>query len=480
MAASIFASTSASDQEKYLADKLISRSMVRLVCASVLDPIQLPEGVGLTANFVRYNRMNVPLATLSEGVAPANSAFNLSLVQVTLDQWGDMVTISDVAQLTTKHPLVDQAIQLLSDNAQRVIDREIQLVWLAGTNIQYGDGSVTARSSITSGMKATDTVLHKARVTMVNNGAPPRGGPSGGVVLGSIGEGEGAKQKGEGTKGLGSGGSKNFMQGQHYVAIAGPEALADIQSTSTSLGTFASVSMYRNETALYNGEVGTWLGFRWVETNFLPTFSTLGGTTAAVATGNAFGTNTPIVTAVNGGGALTSATTFFFKVTRKSLSDGFEDEISIPHSMASTATGNNESFTFDFTGLATGNVYSLYFDTVTTGGTGTDATLGLVQANIAVGSVVTVTANPAATTNPPASVTAAGVTSLIIHPIYIVAEEFGSWVGLQQLRVMVSGDTPTIGGNELLQLKSIGYKFLGKAVIKDQLRILRLEVNTTY
>jgi hypothetical protein len=49
---------------------------------------------------------------------------------------------------------VEQVLELLSDNAQRVIDREVQIVWLSGTNIIYGDGSVSARSSIT----ATDEV----------------------------------------------------------------------------------------------------------------------------------------------------------------------------------------------------------------------------------------------------------------------------------------------------------------------------------
>lgn len=476
MSASIFASTTVNDRELYLHDKLISRAMVRILCASVMENINLPEGVGLTANFVRYNRMNLPTSTLSEGVAPSNSSFTLTLVQVTLDQWGDMVTITDVSQLTTKHPLVDQATQLLADNAQRVIDREIQLVWLAGTNVQYGDGSVTSRPTITSALKMSDAVLHKARITHINNGTPPRGGPSGGIILGTA-DGGGAKP-GEGFKtGVGSN-SGTINQGQHYVAICGPEVWADIMAAGTSLGTVASVAMYANQKQLYNGEEGTWLGTRFVISNFIPKFQLLGNTTAAVSSTNAFGTDTPIVTAVNGGGSLTSATTYFYKVTRKKLDRGFEEYISIAHSTASAATGNNESFTFDFSGLTAGYVYNLYFDTQSGGGSGADSQLGLVQANIAVGTTVTVT-DVATGSAPPASVPVSPST-LNVYPVYIVGEDFGSWVGLQKLRVMVSGDTPTIGGNELLQLKSIGYKFLGKAVIKDQLRILRVEVTSAY
>ena len=45
---------------------------------------------------------------------------------------------------------MQQATELLADNAQRVIDREVQKVWLAGTNVFYGDNTVTSRGAITS------------------------------------------------------------------------------------------------------------------------------------------------------------------------------------------------------------------------------------------------------------------------------------------------------------------------------------------
>src|SRR3990172_3326310 len=137
-AATVSSTTTSSDQEKFLAAKLIARSHQKLIAASVCDKISMPQGAGLTANFVRYKRMNVPLVALTEGTDPTASAFTIATVTVTLDQWGDVIIITDVAQLTGKHPLVQQCIELLSDNAARVMDREVQLVWLAGTNVQFG------------------------------------------------------------------------------------------------------------------------------------------------------------------------------------------------------------------------------------------------------------------------------------------------------------------------------------------------------
>ncbi len=457
--AAITSSNLSNDQEKFLASKLIARAQLRMVAASVCEKVKQPEGTGATAYFIRYNRMNVPTATLTEGTTPTESTFTISQFSVTLDQWGDLLILTDVAQLTTKHPAFQQAMDLLADNAQRVIDREVQIVWLANTNVQYGDGSVTARPSITSAMTATNATLHKARITMVNNGVPGHDGPYDlDFKLGMSG--------------------KNSIGSGSYLAICGPEVQADILATGTSFGVLASVATYQDKNVLYNGEFGTWLGFRWILTNFIPKFQLLGNTTAAVSSASAFGTDTPVVTAVNGGGTLTSATTYFYKVTRKKLDRGFEEFISIAHSTASAATGDNESFTFNFSGLTAGYVYNLYFDTVQAGGTGTDATLRLVSENIAVGTTVTVTAVPSTGANPPASVPTSPST-LNVYPVWIHGSGSCKWVGLQDLKMFVTKQEAS-DSDPLAQRRKVGYKFMGKSIVPDSTRLLRLELASAY
>lgn len=456
--AAIAVSTTSNDQRKFLAAKLLKRSLMKLVCASICDKIQQEKGTGLTAYFVRYERMNVPLTTLTEGVTPTESSFTTSTINVTLDQWGDLLIFTDLVQLTTAHPVVEQGVRLMADNAARVMDREVQIVWLAGTNVTYGDGSVTTRRTITSSMVLDDTVLAKAVNTMKDNGVPTRDGPSQ----------EDAKQ---------TAASGNIMGNGHYVAITDPQVLSEIQKPSTSFNTFAAVATYNKAQATYNYEVGIWKGVRWVETNFIPKFRILGGTTAAVVSGNAFGTNTPVVTAVGTGGTLTSATTYFYKVTRKSKLRGFEEDISIAHSTSSGGAGNDESFTFNFSGLTAGYVYNLYFDSVQAGGTGTDATLFRHTANIEVGTTVTVTAVVASGTNPPDNVNTTGTP--VIHLVYIHGAESCSWVGLQDLKVMMSKDEATTD-DPLQQRRTLGWKFMGKSIIRTQEFMLRLEVASTF
>lgn len=457
---SVMTSSSLStDQKKYLDAKLLRNIYLKLVCASVCSTRNFERGAGLTGYFVRYKRMNVPVTTISEGQDPTPSSFTIEQATVTLDQWGDALQITDVAKLTTQHPVMTLAQQLLADNAQRVIDREVQLVWLAGTNIIYGDGTVTTRATITKDMKASDDVIGKAYVTLGDAGAQPRG--AGGGV--------------DNLKVSDAGSPSTVVGPQAYVGICGMQITQDIRRAAMAYGTWAAAATYTKPESIMRNETGMWNGIRFVETNFIPKYVRLGNATTAVATGNAFGTDTPVVTAVDGGGTLTSATGYFFKVTRKDLTRGFEEAISIEHTMTSAAAGNDESFTFNFAGLTAGYVYNLYF-----GATTGDANLKqFATTNIAVGTTVTVTAVPASG-SAPANLRAAadGSDPSTLHVLYIHGEESCIWTELQDLQFFVI-DNKAAPGNLLALNSWVSYKFLGKAMRCNESFMLRLELAST-
>ena len=450
----IVASNLSTDNSKMLASKLIQRSMQKLVAKSLCDQIPMEKGAGLTAYFVRYKRMNVPVTTLTEGTDPSSSSFEIDGINVTLDQWGDLLNVTDVALLATNHDVVKQVLELLSDNAQRVIDREVQIVWLSGTNVLYGDGSVSTRATITSTMKLTDNLITRAVVQMSDAGAPPRNGPSGQRVESS----------------------GDLRQGNAYVAVAGPHVIGEIRQPGTVLGSWVSVAMYNKASDLYNAEVGTWLGIRFIETNFIPKFTLLGDGTAAAAEGSNAGGITGLTLAyTSGSGTLSNTTTYFWKVTRKDLLRGFEESISIAHSTATGASDEDAAFTMPSTA---GYVYNVHFDTVQSGGTGTDATLGRVGTNVAASGVVTILAVPAATNTPPPNIIGDG-TVTTVHPIYIHSQETTNWVGLQNLEFMQTKDEAA-PGNLLKLNRWFSYKFMAKTMIRDQTRILRLEVASSF
>lgn len=442
-------STLSLDQEKFLVAKLLDRSYLNLVMGSLCDKLQMREGAGKTAYMVRYKRMNVPVASLTEGNPGSSSTIALEEVTVTLDQWGDWLELSDVVQLTTKHPIMQQANILLGDNAARVMDREICVVLLAGTNIIYGDGSVSARNAINETMTISDGLLKDARAQLANDGAPAYGSPAGD-----------AKEVATG-----------FSRGQGYILVCGPEVVNDISSPSVSYGTFVSYANFNDSTKLLTSEVGKWLNFRVLETNFIPRFTRLGNTTIAVASAADMGLTGFSITSANLG-SLANSTSYAWKVTRKDLLRGFEEAISIIHTTSTGAA--DESFNFVMPSTA-GYVYNIYFDK--TSASTTDAGLSLVAENVAASSTTNVAAvGGASAAQPPGSVgSSTNTTVSLIHPVFIVAQAALAWAGFYKPRMMMSPNTAT-KDDPLAQKRTIGYKFFGKAVIKDQTRLLRLEV----
>lgn len=458
-------STTGLDQEKFLAAKLLQLAHLKLVAASICDKMQQPKGTGTTSNFIRYKRMNLPTSPLAEGVTPTASTLSVETVTGGLDQWGDFICVTDVARLTTKHPLVSKATELLADNAQRVIDREIQIIMLAGTNVQYGDGTVTTRATITQAMALTgsnmgDIILHRCYKTMVNNGAPARTGPSN------------MKEKASGGPLSGT-----INAGNHYVAVAPVEITRSIMRVATASGLWSGVHTYQGSgKAIYNSEVGDYLGFRWVESNFMPIFTRLGNKTTVAAVGAAAGGITGLTTSTTSNGSLTSAGVYAWKVTRKDLIRGFEEAISAIHTTTCAGAGDNERLTFTFPSTA-GYVYNLYFASEVT--TATEAVLFLVSENIAASGVVNVNNVTAGTEDsPPTSLRVVGGDATDpdnIYPVYIVSEQALAWVGLQQLTTHVTGEKAT-KSDPLAQRSTVGYKFMAKALILDQVRLLRLEL----
>src|SRR5688500_14078598 len=119
---------------------------------------------------------------------------------------------------------------------------------------------------------------------------------------------------------------------------------------------------------------------------------------------------------------------------------GFEEAISIAHSMSSGGATNDNSFTFAMPSTA-GYVYNVYFDKTHGGGNNADSNLALVASNVAASATSTVTAIGSTGASPPA----APPSGLTIHPVYLLGAEALNWVGLQNLETFITEDKSVIG-----------------------------------
>jgi N4-gp56 family major capsid protein len=89
-----------------------------------------------------------PLSTtaLTEGVTPTGRKLANQDYTVTLQQYGDYVTITDVVMDTHEDPVLQQATEVLGESAAQTIETLRFNVLKAGTNVFYATGS--ARASV--------------------------------------------------------------------------------------------------------------------------------------------------------------------------------------------------------------------------------------------------------------------------------------------------------------------------------------------
>lgn len=223
----------------------------------------------------------------------------ISTVQAVMDQWGDYVTLTDVATLTAKHPALEQAVTLLSEQAQELIDRECINLLISNANVYYA-GSATSRASLTTSSYLTSGTVKLATAALRRGGAHP-------------------------------------MQGRLFMGLMDPSVEMDLTSDTT----FVNAASYSNIYALMNGEAGVWQGVRWVTSNIIPAVAALSAMTTASATG----------------GSLSNSTTYYVQVVQRDAALGFVVGTTQVLTQATGASGTAISVTLPNTSNALFDVY---------------------------------------------------------------------------------------------------------------------------
>src|SRR6516164_4814317 len=245
----------AADIESYIADQTLPLTRRQLVVYQFGDPLTLPKGRGVTYTATRYNRVPLPYAALSEGVPPIGELMTISQVTATALQWGDKITITDVAELTIKHPLVAKAKELLGLQIGETLDRNTFNNLLAGTQINYVN-TRGARSSLVAGDVMNPHEVNRAVGALFTIGAPRFSGD------------EMTNTKLQADAG-GAKASSSPRAMPHYVAILHPLVVQDMRENSTIVTAWSYSDIHR----LYNYELGEWGGVRFTFSNLVPSFT---------------------------------------------------------------------------------------------------------------------------------------------------------------------------------------------------------------
>jgi N4-gp56 family major capsid protein len=428
------------DIVNYIAEEVLPLARRQLVAYQFGDPLELPKGRGTTYTATRYNRLPLPYAPLAEGVPPIGETMTIAQVSAVAQQWGDKVTITDVAEMTIYHPLFKTATELTALQVAETLERNTNVALMAGTQVNYVNSRGSRAALQTGDVLDTQTVL-RTTAALLTIGAPRFMGD------------EQTDTKIAAESGGGKGSDNPRMQ-PHYTALVHPLVSADFQQNPTVVLARSYSDLYR----LYNYEMGMWAGVRFCETNMIPSFTGYDAITGTGGTSGSLGTGTYQIT-----------------VTASDTQNQYESQI-YQKATGISVTGPNGSISVTLPANP-GFTYSVYVSAA--GGTTTNnlglssagPTVGPLQGQatqLAPGQTVTITGIGVAQVPP-----AAPQTGLTVYPTFVLGR--GSYGQVVLDNVKFSWLSSADKSDPLNQLRVVGWKLFYGTLIENQQFFARIE-----
>lgn len=252
---------SLSEEMKTFYDKnLLRYTKPHLVHDQFGQTRNIPKNGGKRIEFRRFEQLPKALTPLTEGVTPEGQTMTVTKQEAEVKQYGGFVSLSDQISMTAIDNVVVEATTAIGNQAGSTLDTISREALNAGTNVQYAEGQVSSRSELTAEMKLTVKAIKMAvRALKVQNTAKING---------------------------------------HYVAIIHPDCAYDI----TEDPRFIEVVKYKNPERIFNGEIGTLEGVRFIETTEAKKFTNAGASRIDVYSTLLLGENAYATTKIEGGG----------------------------------------------------------------------------------------------------------------------------------------------------------------------------------
>lgn len=221
------AGSTAAELITYMSARLLEVAEFNTILDQFGDKHPLPSNSSKTIRFVREEKLTVAATPtqLSEGIPPDAVGLTLNQIEATIEQYGSVVRLSDLAEITARHNVIERTIYILGLQAAETYDQLIFNVLNAATNTYF----VNSRAGDTS-LVATDKVAYLDLVEL--------------------------------DAALQDQGGRPF-EGGEYVFVTPPQVYADLLKDPD----FKASNQLRSPEKIWRGEVGLLGGFRVIRSN---------------------------------------------------------------------------------------------------------------------------------------------------------------------------------------------------------------------
>lgn len=236
--------------QAYVDRALLKRATPNNILGQFGQSKTIPQKNTPTMIFRRYEKLAPVTTPLQEGVTPTGKINTKTDITVTLKQYGDYVTFTDVIQDTHEDPIIQENQDILGEQVGETWDLLRAGVLKAGTNVFYANG--TARTDVNTvvsrdQLRTIERLLRRQHAKTITNVI--KAGPN------------------IGTSPIRAA----------YIAVCHCDLKPDLEK----LAGWKDVSEYASNAGMIEGEMGSVGSFRFVEDNNLTPWADGGGNKGA-------------------------------------------------------------------------------------------------------------------------------------------------------------------------------------------------------
>lgn len=221
----------------------------------------LPANSGTSIEWTRWQTLG-RVHKIKEAVIPTGKKMGIVAITVSISQYGDYVTISDLSKLHGVHPIVLGAEEELSASYALTYEELIRNTLCGGTNILFAD-AINRSTGAYDSTPTSEASLQTKLATLDCN------------VTG--------KMLAKAATQLKKTAKMKKYEGNYYVAVVHPDVAEDIRVNDKDHA-WIEAHKYDASEEIFSGEIGRMHGIRFVESNLAPVIKSEGQSYATFKT----------------------------------------------------------------------------------------------------------------------------------------------------------------------------------------------------